>query len=72
MQSNLQMNEFKYLYIVIDDYYGFPGTFNEEILLHTIIFHGEMTVTNIQDQNRIGVPRFQVDKTRLYKIKEIK
>ena len=66
------MNEFKYIYTIRDDYYGFPGTYYEEILPGTVIFHGEMKVVDIQELYEVDVLKYIADSTRLYKIKEIK
>lgn len=66
------MNEFQYIYMVMDDYYGFPGTLHEEVLDGYVIFHGVMTVTHLQEQHDINVMHFTADSRRLYKIKEIK
>lgn len=66
------MNKYRYLYTVVDDYYGFPGTFYEEILDGCVIFHGAMTVTDLQEKHGINVMKYIADSNRLYKIKEIK
>ena len=66
------MNKYRYLYTVMDDYYGFPGTFYEEVLSDYVIFHGAMTVADLQKQYEINVMKYIADSNRLYKVKEIK
>lgn len=66
------MNEYKYLYTVFDDYYGFSGTDDEEISTGVVVFHGDMYITDLRDNHKIGMIRYNADKIRLYKIKEVK
>ena len=66
------MNEFKYIYTVRDDYYYFPDVYHEETAPCCIRFYGNMTVVCLETLASIPVIDYVADKTRLYKVKEIK
>lgn len=64
--------KYKYLYVVAGDYYYFPEVYYEETAQCCIRFYGNMTVVSLETSASIPVRDYTADKTRLYKLKELK
>lgn len=66
------MNKCKYIYMVINDWYGFTEASEEEILFSNINSHGDIRVIDLNHQRRTLLLNYRADKSRLYKVKELK
>ena len=66
------MKKCKYIYMVTNDWYGFTEASEEEILFSDINPRCDIRAIDLNHQRKTLLLNYRADKSRLYKIKEIK